>query len=180
MACVLKEIQDSSVRKALLSFFAWLIPRVEIVRMNTKVSAMQLMVLHQDNLTPHTDMLILFTASAQTHIFPEIRIDAIRFLDLWLEYMPQAIVDGWPFVGTGHGTRVMDGFLGILNVGTRSSDARGILNHLRSLNPSQRAILGPTHTTATTSVTLSSTVSDCQCNHLPYRINLPCSLNSWC
>lgn len=73
---------------------------------------------------PHTPLLILFTTSAQTHIFPEIRIDAIRFIDLFLEVIPETLVSGWT-EGSGHGNRVLDGYLGILNAGTKFSEAEG-------------------------------------------------------
>jgi len=49
----------------------------------------------QEDLIPHASTLILYTASAQTHIFPEIRIDAVRFLTLFLKYIPEPILDGW-------------------------------------------------------------------------------------
>ncbi|KAG5342392.1 hypothetical protein C0989_002227 [Termitomyces sp. Mn162] len=70
---------------------------------------------------PHAPLLLLFTTSAQTHIFPEIRIDAIRFLDLFLEHIPRAVTVGWDF--NGHGSRVLEGYLGILNAGTKFGEA---------------------------------------------------------
>lgn len=79
---------------------------------------------------PHSSALLLFTTSAQTHIFPEIRIDAIRFLDLFLDLIPQIVVGGWRGGKTGHGKRVLGGYLGILNAGTKFGDDGGLL-----LNP---------------------------------------------
>ncbi|KAJ3976974.1 hypothetical protein EV361DRAFT_944748 [Lentinula raphanica] len=67
--------EDASVRKALLSFYSWLIPRIP-----------------KEDLVPHAPLILLFTASAQTHIFPEIRIDAVRFLNIFLEHFPEIIV----------------------------------------------------------------------------------------
>lgn len=78
----------------------------------------------QENLSPHSPLLILFTTSAQTHIFPEIRIDAVRFLDLFLELIPEALVSSWT-EGSGHGNRILEGYLGILNAGTKYNDADG-------------------------------------------------------
>ncbi|GLB36226.1 hypothetical protein LshimejAT787_0305140 [Lyophyllum shimeji] len=102
--------EDANVRKALLAFFAWLLPRMP-----------------QSDLLPHSPLLLLFTASAQTHIFPEIRIDAIRFLDLFLECIPQAVVAGWSEDNNGHGARILEGYLGILNAGTKFGETDGPL-----------------------------------------------------
>ncbi|KAF5313979.1 hypothetical protein D9611_006871 [Ephemerocybe angulata] len=111
--------EDSSVRKTLLGFLSWLIPRIPT-----------------ENLIPHAQLLILFTTSAQTHIFPEIRIDAIKVLDILLESIPQTVVSG---INTkGHGSRVLDGYLGILNAGTKFGGNEG-----------------PMTATSTASVTLS-------------------------
>ncbi|KAF7310992.1 Ipi1-N domain-containing protein [Mycena chlorophos] len=99
--------EDASVRKSLLDFFSWLFPRVAL-----------------DDLAPHSTTLLLFTTSAQTHIFPEIRVDAIRLLNIYLEYIPAAIVAGWDRESaTGH--QVLQGYLGILNAGTSFGDAEG-------------------------------------------------------
>ncbi|KAF5377588.1 hypothetical protein D9615_005333 [Tricholomella constricta] len=100
--------EDASVRKALLAFFTWLLPRIP-----------------QGDLMPHSPLLLLFTTSAQTHIFPEIRIDAIRFLDLFLEHIPQAVITGWNEDNNGHGTRILEGYLGVLNAGTKFGETDG-------------------------------------------------------
>ncbi|KAH7911965.1 hypothetical protein BJ138DRAFT_1005493 [Hygrophoropsis aurantiaca] len=99
--------EDASVRKALLSFLGWL-----------------LRLLPAEDLIPHVPLLLLFTTSAQTHIFPDIRIDAIRFLDLFLEIVPDTVVEGW-MDGTGHGKRVLEGYIGVLNAGTKFGGAEG-------------------------------------------------------
>lgn len=69
-------------------------------------------------------MLLLFTTSAQTHIFPEIRIDAIRFLDLFLELIPDVVTEDW-LQPSSHGRRVLEGYLGILNAGTTYGEGGG-------------------------------------------------------
>ena len=79
----------------------------------------------QENLIPHAQLLLLFTTSAQTHIFPEIRIDAVKFLDIFLEGIPQAVVGG--IDSKGHGSRVLDAYLGILNAGTKFGGSEGWL-----------------------------------------------------
>ncbi|OBZ80001.1 Testis-expressed sequence 10 protein [Grifola frondosa] len=100
--------EDASVRKTLLSFFGWLLRRIP-----------------PDDLVPHSPVLLLFTTSAQTHIFPEIRIDAVRFLDLFLEVIPSVVVEGWTQGSSGHGQRVLEGYLGILNAGTTFGESGG-------------------------------------------------------
>lgn len=72
----------------------------------------------QEDLLPHASTLLLFTVSAQTHIFPEIRIDAIRLLDVLLEFISEAVVEGWSQGVSGNGQRVLEAYLGILNAGT--------------------------------------------------------------
>jgi hypothetical protein len=79
----------------------------------------------QDILVPHSSILLLFTASAQTHIFPEIRVDAVRFLDIYLEYFPDILVDGWKNGGHTHGGRILEGYLGLLNTSLAFGDTEG-------------------------------------------------------
>ncbi|KAI6007344.1 hypothetical protein EDD15DRAFT_2396785 [Pisolithus albus] len=93
---------DAGVRKALLSFLEWLLVRVD-----------------KDDLIPHVPQLLLFTTSAQTHIFPEIRVDAVRYLDLFLGVLPDYVVMGWNESGSGLGRRILEGYLGLLNVSTK-------------------------------------------------------------
>ncbi|KAF9452699.1 hypothetical protein P691DRAFT_180962 [Macrolepiota fuliginosa MF-IS2] len=100
--------EDAGVRKQLLSFLSWLLPR-----------------LSKEDLIPHASTLLLFTTSAQTHIFPEIRIDAVRFLTLFLEQIPESLVDGWNVTGPSHGRRILEGYLGNLNAGTKFGGAEG-------------------------------------------------------
>ncbi|KAG1881744.1 hypothetical protein C8R48DRAFT_585967 [Suillus tomentosus] len=102
--------EDAGVRKTLLSFLSWLLPLVS-----------------KEDLIPHVPLLILFTTSAQTHIYPEIRIDAVRFLNLFLEIVPESVVDGWTQGNSGHGKRVLEGYLGILSAGTKYGDTEGEL-----------------------------------------------------
>ncbi|KAH9981382.1 hypothetical protein BGW80DRAFT_1434558 [Lactifluus volemus] len=94
--------EDASVRRALLSFFTWFLPRTSA-----------------HDLGPHSSTLLLFTTSAQTHIFPEIQIDAIQFLDLYLDTFPDVVVCGWRDGKSGHGKRILEGYLSILSAGTK-------------------------------------------------------------
>lgn len=114
--------EDASVRKALLSFLGWLLRQVP-----------------PEDILPHSPVLLLFTTSAQTHIFPEIRIDAIRFLDLFLELIPDVVTEDW-LQPSSHGRRVLEGYLGILNAGTTYGEGGDT---------------GPVRATSTASVILS-------------------------
>ncbi|KAF8807480.1 hypothetical protein BYT27DRAFT_7165165 [Phlegmacium glaucopus] len=102
--------EDASVRKSLLAFLSWLLPRVP-----------------SEDLIPHSSLLLLFATSAQTHIFPEIRVDAVRFLDIFLECIPEAVTAGWCENQIGHGSRVLGGYLGILNAGIKYGETDGPL-----------------------------------------------------
>lgn len=89
---------------------SWLVPRIP-----------------SENIVPHAQLLLLFTTSAQTHIFPEIRVDAVKFLDVFLKSIPETVVSG---ISTkGHGSRVLDGYLGILNAGTKYGGNEGPCSH---------------------------------------------------
>lgn len=88
--------------------------------------------LAQDDILPHAGLLLLFTTSAQTHIFPEIRLDAVRFLDVFLERIPQIVVTGWFDATSAHGARVLDGYLGLLSAGTKFGEGgRQLLGYRR-------------------------------------------------
>jgi hypothetical protein len=126
-------------------------------------------VLPQKDLIPHVPLLLLFAASAQTHIFPEIRIDAIRFLDLLLDAVPESVVCGWNESGLGHGKRVLEGYLGILSAGIKFGGGEGLSTRIdnifiRLIAPCSRS--GTAQATSTTSVVLSPQVpAFVQCFH---------------
>ncbi|CAG8744824.1 17600_t:CDS:2, partial [Acaulospora colombiana] len=59
----------------------------------------------------------------QTHIFPEIRVDAIKVLELLLDVIPEVVVSQG---SSGHGERVLNGYLGLLvSTSSRSESAHG-------------------------------------------------------
>ena len=92
----------------------------------TRTAQVTVLTLDQDEVIPHSPVLLLFTTSAQTHIFPEIRIDAVRFLNVYLEYIPDVVIEGWNSPGSvSHGRRVLEGYLGILNAGTIFGEGGG-------------------------------------------------------
>ena len=78
---------------------------------------------------------MLFTTSALSHIFPEIRIDAVRLLEVLLGIIPEVVIDGWPGVSSSntrsvdneqaesslqesipYGRSVLDGYLALLDL----------------------------------------------------------------
>jgi pre-rRNA-processing protein IPI1 len=90
-------------------------------------------------------ILLLFTSSALSHIFPEIRVDAIRFVDLMLEISPRLVVSGWiddsssvdaegraetsVSGGSRHGQQVLRGYLGLFELKGKSGGAwRGVVS----------------------------------------------------
>lgn len=139
----------------------------------------------QDELIPHAPVLLLFATSAQTHIFPEIRIDAVRFLDIYLEYIPEVVTEGWMYTGSSsHGRRVLEGYLGILNAGTTFGEGGGmfgfrcgfkLLPHIGIY-----ADTGPVQATSTASVVLSPAVSCTQFHaDLRHAFTPSCSPSLW-
>lgn len=82
---------------------------------------------------PHSPSILLFTTSAQTHIFPEIRVDAVRFLDLFLQHIPEAVTNGWIEGGDGHGKRVLEAYLGILSAGTAYGGSEGVFSQYHNV-----------------------------------------------
>jgi pre-rRNA-processing protein IPI1 len=82
-------------------------------------------------------LLLLFTASALTHIFPEIRIDAVRFLNLFLDHIPDSVVMNWKEDDNSYSSRILEGYLGILNAGTKFDETDGnVVCMLAALNNS--------------------------------------------
>ncbi|PVG03212.1 hypothetical protein CPB86DRAFT_779565 [Serendipita vermifera] len=105
--CKLISDEDASVRRALVDFLDWYLHRLQT-----------------HFILPHASVLMLFTTSAQTHIFPEIRVDAIKVLDLLLDVIPEVVVSQG---SSGHGVRVLTGYLGLL-VSTSSRSETDIVN----------------------------------------------------
>ncbi|PWZ02458.1 hypothetical protein BCV70DRAFT_196701 [Testicularia cyperi] len=69
---------EGAVRKQLYSLLAWLLPLVP-----------------PQLLGPYHNTLLLFTTSALSHIYPEVRLDALRVLDICLELIPDVATVGW-------------------------------------------------------------------------------------
>ncbi|KAJ1024872.1 hypothetical protein NDA16_002908 [Ustilago loliicola] len=127
---------DAAVRKQLHSLLAWMLPQIPA----------QL-------LGPYHNTLLLFTTSALSHIYPEVRLDAVKVLDVCLEILPHAATSGWenavfkmantnssaenttsatnsagPSTASHqpHGERIMNCFLNLLGITQRSSAAASI------------------------------------------------------
>ncbi|KNZ49948.1 hypothetical protein VP01_467g3 [Puccinia sorghi] len=71
--------ENAGVRKALKNFFSWFLPRVD-----------------SPLLKPFCPVIIFFASSALSHIFPDIRVDAIYIIDILLDVAPNSVVAGWP------------------------------------------------------------------------------------
>ncbi|KAN0063503.1 rRNA processing protein [Thecaphora frezii] len=69
---------DPAVRKNLVSLLAWYLPQIPAPL-----------------LAPYLNALLLFTASALSHIYPEVRLDAVRILDILVQIAPIAATAGW-------------------------------------------------------------------------------------
>lgn len=51
-------------------------------------------------LQPYHSILLFFTTSAMSHIYPEIRHDAVRVLNILLEVFPESIALPWGYTST--------------------------------------------------------------------------------
>ncbi|CAG8442068.1 8043_t:CDS:10 [Ambispora leptoticha] len=70
--------EDISVRKSLFSFFQEFLPA-----------------LNKMDLIPFLPLLIIYTCSGMTHIYEDIRIDALKFMNIWLSIAPEVVVNGF-------------------------------------------------------------------------------------
>ncbi|ORZ03535.1 Rix1 complex component [Syncephalastrum racemosum] len=73
--CKLFFDEDQGVRKALINFLKDWAPTVP-----------------KADLSPFASLLIEHTCSAMTHIFEDIRIDAIQLMDIWVDLLPEVLV----------------------------------------------------------------------------------------
>ncbi|KAK9897214.1 hypothetical protein P389DRAFT_194842 [Cystobasidium minutum MCA 4210] len=75
--------EEQSVRKALLAFLAWYLPGLPSIV-----------------LQPHHSILLFFATSSMSHIYPDIRLDAVRALNIMLDIFPESIALPWWGEGT--------------------------------------------------------------------------------
>ncbi|KAG8883076.1 hypothetical protein FRB99_004620, partial [Tulasnella sp. 403] len=90
--------EEHTVRKSLLQLYTQVFP-----------------LLSPESLLPHAGQFLLHTISALSSIFADIRIDAISFLDLLMEHVPQVFVR--------EQQRVLDAYLSLLNLKSKVGDA---------------------------------------------------------
>lgn len=108
--------QDEGVRKALLRFLAPFLTSVSRTR-----------------LEPYVPLIVLHVGSAMSHIFPDVRIDAVKAIDMCLDVFGEAITAGWEGfqapsgIADGpdceQGARILRCFLTLLGVSTSSNAA---------------------------------------------------------
>src|SRR4051794_21980153 len=89
----------------------------------------------QDIIPPHLPLLLLQISSGLSHIFPQIRLDACRLINVLLGVVPSYIVGSWPYVSatssagttvasertgssaTANGEILMDGLRSAIGIG---------------------------------------------------------------
>ncbi|RIA91473.1 Rix1 complex component [Glomus cerebriforme] len=84
--------------------------------------------MEKSELRPFLPLLIIYTCSAMTHIYEDIRADSIKFMELWLDIAPDIIVDGfWQ--------RVMSNYIGLLTTDSNLSNTIIISSASRIVTP---------------------------------------------
>ncbi|KAI8385752.1 Rix1 complex component [Blakeslea trispora] len=68
-------------------------------------------------LEPFMSLLIIYTCSAMTHIFEDVRLDAVKLMDLWIQIAPEMVV-------TKFWTRIMGNYMSLLTVDANSMHAQ--------------------------------------------------------
>jgi pre-rRNA-processing protein IPI1 len=68
----------------------------------------------------------LFTASALSHIFPEIRVDASKVLNLLIKFFTTSVVEGWDsenvsLQSVGCGSRILHALLALLHASPKEN-----------------------------------------------------------
>lgn len=88
--------EDRDVRRAILNFLKETFVDIDLVE-----------------LQPFMPLLIIYTCSAMTHIFEDVRLDAVKLMDLWIQIAPDVIVSKfW--------NRVTGNYMSLLTVDSNS------------------------------------------------------------
>jgi hypothetical protein len=88
--------EDREVRKATLNYLKDTFVDIDFVE-----------------LQPFMPLLIIYTCSAMTHIFEDVRLDAVKLMDLWIDIAPNVIVSKfW--------NRVTGNYMSLLTVDSNS------------------------------------------------------------
>lgn len=91
--------EDREVRKATLNFLKDTFVDIDFVE-----------------LQPFMPLLIIYTCSAMTHIFEDVRLDAVKLMDLWIDIAPNVIVSKfW--------NRVTGNYMSLLTVDSNSMNS---------------------------------------------------------
>lgn len=91
--------EDREVRKATLNFLKETFVDIDFVE-----------------LQPFMPLLIIYTCSAMTHIFEDVRLDAVKLMDLWIDIAPNVIVSKfW--------NRVTGNYMSLLTVDSNSMNS---------------------------------------------------------
>ncbi|GAA93917.1 uncharacterized protein L969DRAFT_92176 [Mixia osmundae IAM 14324] len=131
---------DFQVRRALQSFYRFHLARID-----------------RTYLSPYHSMLNLHLSSVLSNIFPEIRLDGIRLVDIMLEHTPDMITAGWAKDGrvavasdaqndglaAAQGQRYVDAYLSLLQISASSSMTMGVSGSgmALSLSPASKLVV---------------------------------------
>ncbi|RGB26384.1 hypothetical protein C1646_721339 [Rhizophagus diaphanus] len=86
--------------------------------------------MEKSELRPFLPILIIYTCSAITHIYEDIRADSIKFMELWLNIAPDIIVDGfWQ--------RVVPNYIGLLTTDSNTIVTNSVSSIVTPLTNSQ-------------------------------------------
>ncbi|KAI9496682.1 hypothetical protein BDB00DRAFT_758106, partial [Zychaea mexicana] len=100
---------DREVRKALLAFLQEAMPTVDKV-----------------NLAPFLPLLVMYTCSAMSHIFEDVRLDAVKLMDLWVDLASETVVDKfWNKIVGIYTSLLMVNAVGSMSASMSNSNAGG-------------------------------------------------------
>lgn len=102
---------DDEVRKGLYEFYLELMPTLE-----------------KDQIRPFQSLVMAFTSSAMTHLMEDVRLTSLKFLRLWLQYIPESVLK--------FSDKVIGNFLSLLNLRKNIGHARTDFTQLKSSNSS--------------------------------------------
>lgn len=114
--------EDAMVRRSMLSFMDLLFERAK-----------------SEILRPYASTIILYTTSAMSHIYPDIRIDAVKTADLCLKTFGDLLLNGWDRrfkrnslesstnnnVPQSHGERLLDCYMTLLGSSIKKDATQG-------------------------------------------------------
>ncbi|KAK9719110.1 rRNA processing protein [Basidiobolus ranarum] len=108
---------DEAVRKGVHTFFSEFLPQLD-----------------QSDLHPFLPLLIVYTCSAMTHIHEDIRTDALKFLNLWIDISPQTVIK--------YSEKIIPNYISLLNVDSTTANTTKITTASAFALSSSRSQLG--------------------------------------